>query len=88
MSTENLAPEQQVRPWGVHSIGDIYPADCAAGLPDGRYVRAVAEPYHGNRLSAAWWVLTGRAHAIVWPKPGDLERSLRISPRSRKAVSP
>jgi hypothetical protein len=31
-------------------------------------------PYDANRLVAAWWVLTGRAYAFVWPKDGDLER--------------
>lgn len=64
-------------PWGIHTIRDIVGASgCAAGLPDGRYVRAIPEPYTGNRLMAAWWVLTGRAHAIIWPKAGDLEDAL------------
>lgn len=75
------------RPWGVHVIGDIYHPD-VGGLPDGRYVAAVAEPYCSNRLVAAWWVLTGRAYALVWPQPGDLEdiwRRRPISdPRNRK----
>lgn len=61
------------RPWGVHCIGDIYHPDVQAGLPDGRYVAAVAEPYSANRLQAAWWVLTGRAYAFQWPKAGDIE---------------
>jgi hypothetical protein len=30
-------------------------------------------PHDENRLRAAWWVLTGRAYAFLWPKPGDLE---------------
>lgn len=64
------------RPWGVHTIRDIYDASCGAGLPDGRYVFAVAEPYTANRLVAAWWVVTGRAFAMIWPKPGDLEIAL------------
>jgi hypothetical protein len=30
------------RPWGIHTIGDmIAPKSIAAGMPDGRYVRAV-----------------------------------------------
>lgn len=64
------------RPWGVQAIQDIYMAGVGAGMPDGIYVAAVAEPYWCNpieRIRAAWWVLTGRAHAFVWPKPGDLE---------------
>jgi hypothetical protein len=65
------------RPWGVHVIGDLVaPPGVQAGLPGGRWVRAVPEPYSGNRIVAAWWVLTGRAHAVVWPEPGDLERAI------------
>jgi hypothetical protein len=48
-----------ILPWGVHTIANIYHPDVQAGLPDGRYVAAVAEPFTGNRLTAAWWVLTG-----------------------------
>lgn len=69
------------RPWGVHAIGDmIAPYGIEAGLPDGRVVRAVPEPYHllglVERFRAASWVFTGRAHAVVWPKHGDLEQAL------------
>lgn len=70
------------RPFGVHVIGDIYREGAQAGLPDGRWVCAVPEPYSGGRLRAAWWVLTGRAHAIIWPKPGELEDALQIDRRS------
>jgi hypothetical protein len=68
------------RPWGVETIGDIYNPNCQAGLPDGRWVAAVAEPYATNwieRLRAAWWVVTGRAVAFVWPKAGDLEETFK-----------
>ena len=64
------------RPWGVHTISSMYGAGIQAGLPDGRWVAAVAEPYTANRVVAAWWVLTGRAYAMIWPKAGDLERAL------------
>lgn len=63
-------------PWGINVIGSIYHPDAGAGLPDGRWVQAVGEPYPCNwieAIRAAWWVLTGRAHAVVWPEPGDLE---------------
>jgi hypothetical protein len=60
-------------PWGIHRIGDLYSANAQAGLPDGRWVQAVCVPYDGYRLRAAWWILTGRAYAFVWPKAGDLE---------------
>ena len=64
------------RPWGVHRIADMYNPHCESS-PDGeRWFLAVASPYWGNRLRAAWWVLTGRAHAIEWPEPGDLERAI------------
>ena len=63
-------------PWGVSCIGCIYHPDVEAGLPDGRWVSAVSVPYPCNwieSIRAAWWVLTGKAHAFVWPKAGDLE---------------
>lgn len=71
------------KPWGVHAIREIYQAGCQAGLPDGRWAFAVAEPYTANRLVAAWWVLTGRAYALQWPKAGDLERALGHEPKER-----
>lgn len=64
------------RPWGVHTLGDMFSPHVNAGLPDGRWVKAVAEPYTAGQLRAAWWVLTGRAYAIVWPKAGDLEKAV------------
>ena len=62
------------RPFGVHAIGDIYQPGTSANVPNRGWCHAVALPYDGNRLVAAWWVLTGRAYAFVWPKAGDLER--------------
>lgn len=69
------------RPWGIHTIGSmIAPKSVAAGLPDGRWVRAVPEPYYvlgiRERLTVAWWVMTHRAFAVQWPKPGDLEKAI------------
>lgn len=63
-------------PWGINAIGSLYHPDVQAGLPDGRYVAAVCEPCPlsiRERFRAAWWVFTGRAHAFIWPKAGDLE---------------
>lgn len=63
-------------PWGINSIKSLYHPDVSAGLPDGRYVAAVCVPCPlsiRERLRAVWWVFTGKAHAFVWPKPGDLE---------------
>ena len=65
------------RPFGVHTIFDVMGSpSCQAGLTNGKYVRAVPEPYTANRIVAAWWVLTGRAFAFIWPKSGDLEAAL------------
>jgi len=69
----------EICPWGVHRIDHIYSADALAGLPDGRWVKAVGVPYPSNlfeSVRAAWWVLTGRAHAIIWPEAGDLEAAI------------
>lgn len=68
-------------PWGVHYVSSMFgDSTVRCGLPDGRWVRAVCEPYRSEtlreRLTVAWWVFTGRAHAVVWPKPGDIERAL------------
>lgn len=79
------------RPWGIEAISDMYGPGVHAGLPDGRWVIAVAEPYWTNpfeRARAAWWVLTGRAVAFVWPKAGDLESALGWDkPQRQQAAS-
>lgn len=44
---------------------------------NGNYVRAVPLPFHGGiiqRLVSAWWVVVGKAYAVQWPKPGELEK--------------
>lgn len=64
-------------PWGIHHLENMLGTKNAqAGLPDGRYVRAVPVPYPGTlleRVRAAWWVFTERAYAVKWPESGDLE---------------
>lgn len=68
--------ENKFRPWGVHTLASIFNPHCESS-PDGeRWYMAVASPYWGGRLRAAWWVLTGRAFALQWPEPGDLERAI------------
>lgn len=54
--------------------------DCQAGLPDGRYVRAVPEPFYDGlfaRIRSAWEVICGRAYPIAWPEAGELEAALK-----------
>lgn len=63
--------------WGIHRLADMLGSkNCQAGLPDGRWVRAVPEPYTAGKLRAAWAVFSGNAYAVEWPKAGDLERAL------------
>ncbi len=72
--------EMKSLPWGVHRLRSMIGTDdCASAMPDGRWARAVPEPYYTagyERLRATWWVLTGRAHAVVWPKAGELEDAM------------
>ena len=63
-------------PWYIHSIRGIYHPDIRSQVEGTKYAFAVCEPYAANlieRLCAAWWVVTGRAHAFTWPKAGDIE---------------
>lgn len=64
----------------IHRLGHmICPPGIEAGLPDGRWVRAVPEPFYGgiiDRMRDAWAVLCGEAYAVQWPKAGDLEDAL------------
>lgn len=65
----------------VFRLADMIGSKSAAvGLPDGLEARAVPEQFAGGigcRLVAAWEVVTGKAVAVDWPEPGDLERALR-----------
>lgn len=79
-------------PWYIHTLDRVYCKGVRAyvtqpkrkliagvEMTEGRWVAAVAVPYAANiveRIAAAWWVLTGKAHAFTWPKPGELERAL------------
>lgn len=65
--------------WGIHRLADMIGRKaCEAGLPDGRWVRAVPMPYTGNRIKAAWAVFKGDAYAVHWPEHGDLEKALDL----------
>ena len=73
--------------WGIHRLADMIGSkNVAAQLPDKSWVRAVPEPFTGNRRKAAWTVLCGHAYAVEWPEPGDLEKALRLSEAQAAAV--
>lgn len=75
-------------PWGINRLSDMFPQSGQVQTQlknNGRWVRAVATPYHKNffeAIRAAWWVFTGKAEAVVWPKAGDLEEA--IDPRNMR----
>jgi len=65
---------------GIHSLADMI-GDPNTTTPEGR---AVPLPYLATfpqRLRAAWWVLAGRAFAVRWPEPGELEQCVNPIPR-------
>lgn len=69
----------------IHSLRQMI-GGLGTHLPDGRLVRAVPEPFHGgliDRLWDAWAVITGRAMAVRWPAPGELEDALSPPKRRR-----
>lgn len=79
------------RPWGVSTIRDIYSSGVHVEKSDDSWPLAVAMRYPHtikSRIQAAWWVLTGRAEAMTWPAPGDLEsaigRSTTVGAKRRK----
>lgn len=67
-------------PWSIHTIHSVVGESYTNQQNEyGRWCRAVPVPYQAGlrlRLVAAWWVLTGRAYALRWPKPGELEAAL------------
>ena len=70
-------------PWGIHRLADMIGDDNAQTQDSlGCWVRAVPLPYHligiREKITAVWWVLTGRAHVVIWPDAGDLELALGI----------
>lgn len=65
-------------PWGISHLGNMI-ASRSYTTRYGQTVHAVPVPYPKNwreQIRATWWVLTGRAEAVVWPEPGELERAL------------
>ena len=53
-------------------------------MVDGRYVRGVPEPFWYGlfpRLRAAREIIAGRAYAVEWPKPGEIEAAMKADSR-------
>lgn len=63
-------------PYYIHTLRRMFSVNVQTRSADGRCVLAVAEPYTAGSLWAAWEVLCGRAFAIKWPEPGELEEVL------------
>ncbi len=68
-------------PYSIEQLQDIYSPGVMQETTGHGWVWAVSEPYAPypwERLRAAWWVLTGKATAMVRPRPGELEAVLDI----------
>ncbi len=75
-------------PWYIHSLRRMYDPNCMSQIEGSKYAFAVCEPYTAGSLKAAWWVLTGRAYAIEWPKAGDLEAAIGMPLYDRATFKP
>lgn len=64
---------------GVHRLSDMVGSKENSSTASGRdgYFCAVPIPYRGNNIAAAWAVLTGKAVAVKWPEPGELEDAVK-----------
>lgn len=65
-------------PWGVNRLSNMISRTVQTQYK-GQIFRAVPTPYRKNwleSLRASWWVLTGRAEAVIWPGPSELEQAL------------
>jgi hypothetical protein len=64
----------------IHQLRDMVSGPgVQAGLPGGRWVRAVPLPFYGglfDRCRDAWAVIRGTAYAVRWPEAGELEDAL------------
>lgn len=64
------------RPFVIHHMFDVWSNGCSVQDGTGNWCSAVCAPYPANifdKIVACWWILTGRAHAFVWPEVGQLE---------------
>lgn len=72
--------------WGIHRLSDMIGRGDVSTTVKGLegLFRAVPAPYHGNKIKAAWAVLTGKAYAVRWPEAGELEAALGTGGIDRK----
>lgn len=64
----------------IHKIGNMIGSSDISSSSDGKHwFRAVPSPFYDGlfgRIRNAWYVVRGKAYAVEWPKPGDLEKLL------------
>jgi hypothetical protein len=73
------------RPWGVNSLDDMIgsPSVQSSKAQLG-WFRAIPSPYRKSfreAVRAAWWVIRGKAEAVVWPTGGEIDRHLEDARR-------
>lgn len=74
---ENKA-KASIAGWGINRLGNMISSNTYT-QHNGRMVRSVPTPYRKNikeTIRAAWWVLTGKAEAVIWPQPSELENAI------------
>lgn len=62
---------------GIHKLSDMIGTKTVRS----QYGRSVPIPYPATvpqRIVASWWVLTGRAEAVIWPEDGELEDAIDV----------
>lgn len=63
----------------IHSLQSMIANGATTDIGCGVYVRAVPLPFYGglfDRVRDAWAVMTERAYAVRWPRPGELEEAI------------
>lgn len=76
------------RPWGINALANMISGPGLESSRDGvLWERAVPVPYRKNwreTIRAAWWVVTGKAEAVVWPDAGEYDRLIAEERREER----
>ncbi len=67
-------------PFGINKISDMFVPHSITQWSDRVWYQTVALSYPHTtitRVRAAWWVLTGKAQAVIWPRKGELELTVK-----------